>query len=172
MRKQVKEYTDELIVTLEEQLGLVEDLLNCAGVKETLLTGSDLDALKEVLQQEEELVSTLHEKEEKRKKITVVLAEALGFSDENLPLKKLAEHLEDTTARSNLVETGFELKLAMQKLTKRNDRVKALVKIQSDYTDFMIQMLYNAQNNSHLYYNLQGNKEENAGQISRLDIHA
>ena len=55
MTSQTKPYTDRLLTILQEELDLVDSLFQFAGEKETLLTASDMDGLKGVLLQEEEV---------------------------------------------------------------------------------------------------------------------
>lgn len=162
---------DRLISDLEEELCLVEDLIRFAGEKESLLIASDAEGLNAVLQEEEETVCALREKETVRKRSALALGESLGIWGSDLPLNKLADRMEDQPARQKLLTAGSALKLAMKKLSRRTDKVKALLKLRAGYADFMVRLFYQAQNQSH-FYNMQGNREEKVSQVSRLDFHA
>ena len=172
MSNQTKLSVDQLLKTLQEELNLVEGLFRFAGEKETLLTASDIEGLKNVLQQEEELAGTLQEKEMQRKRETAVLAQILRMSDGEPSLRQLTENMKDGTEKQQLFQAGLALKQAVKKLSRRNHKLQALLKLRSGYADFMLQLLYRSRDDAHLYYNVQGNKEEKTSQISRLDFHA
>lgn len=169
--EQVKKASDDLLCSMEQELKLVADLIGFAQQKEALLTASNAEVLNTVMEEEEETVFALREKEEERKGKAEALAQALCIPGPDAHLKTLLAHVDDPACRQRLADIGDEMKAAMKKLSLRNKKVRELLDVRTGYTEFMLNLLYSAQNRGGLY-NMQGNREDKAGQTSRLDYRA
>ncbi len=151
----------------EELLGL---LLACGREKEICLIASNDEGLCDILGREEEAVLALQELEKSRDRIARELAAAAGATDGPAALSALAGYAGGAEDRQALIFAGERLSKAVAALRRQNDRVGAILRRRLGYTDYMLNLLcapcHRAQ-----FYDMQGNRREKAGTVSRLDYH-
>lgn len=167
----VNEKTDELVSVLKQELGLVCELIDYARQKETLLMASDVKGLGEMIDREEEAVLALREKEKERETKARTLAAAVSLTDRELHLKNICERIADPACRRKLADVEREMSVAMRKLSLRNGRAREHLKQKLDYTAFALNLLQAPRDPSQ-FYNMQGGKEDPAGNLNLLDYHA
>ncbi len=167
----VRQSAEEVLFTLEEELGLLGDLLGLAREKTRLLSHADAEGLKGLLAQEEETVASLREKEAAREKRAKRLARAVGIPDGRATLRALAEGTPDADCARRLTDAGGRMLRTVRELTRQSEKARRLLRHQVRYTDFMLGVLSRPEKSAH-FYNMQGGREEESGFFSRLDYHA
>lgn len=169
--KAVIEIADDLLLTIQQELQLVSELIKSAEEKEAVLTVADVERLNEVLEKEEDVVIALRAKEEERKVTAEALASALFIPEKDVQLKKLIEHIDDPHCKERLSNAKDKIVNATERLSFHNAKVKELLNYQIDYSDFMLHLLYVPQSTNN-FYNMQGSAEGQTENLSRLDYHA
>ncbi len=130
-----------LIEILKELRTRADALLRSAAEKEAALLSDDLQALKEILESEEDAVQEFEELEKSRKAKTSELIAALGAAPDDLPLRGIAEKIEDPIASKLLVEAGAELAEAAVVLREKNLALNEILNAKNDYANVMLEIL-------------------------------
>ncbi|MEL4106748.1 flagellar protein FlgN [Oscillospiraceae bacterium WX1] len=168
--KELSQIAETLLDGMAGSYDLLCQLQEIAAEKETCLTTGDIEGLRRVTEQEEELLQVLNHEEKERAKNAEALSQAVGVFDKNTRLKEIVEKIEDTALRSRLDKARERLVEAISVLTSRNDRLEALLQQQIGYTDFMLNLLIRPQKTTHTYDG-QGSRQEESGSLGLLDFH-
>lgn len=162
---------DELTATLCGTRELLGKLVASAREKESVLQAEDVDGLNDILVKEEDIVLALKQNEAEREARAGRLAAAAGLGGEQIRLAGLIEAVGDPFCQARLAAAQDELAAEMERLLRQNSKVKELLQYKINYTDYMINLLYDPQDNL-FSYDMEGNKEDTADKVNLLDYRA
>lgn len=161
--------TDDLVVVLNRTGELIELLLESSNQKEEFLKSDEVVELNDLLSIEEDFVSALSQNEQDRIMSSEALAAALEIANKDASLKDLCEALNDPSCKSKLGTAREELAEKTQRLMQQNAKVRELLQLKLNFTNYMINLLYIPQSNM-VSYNVQGDKEDEGGKMNLMDV--
>ena len=152
MNNEALNLTCGLIETLRKQQETAEVLLRKAADKETALLADDLDALKEILELQEDTLSEFEQLEKSRKNQTEDLLALLGSAPKGASLREIAERIDDAEMSERLSETGAALAETVTALRDKNIALNRVLSVKNEYADLMLDVLTgNASTTSRTY---------------------
>ena len=110
---------DELKEILMRELDCIDSLLTIMHNKHRAILENDYDGILYWVGKCEEVSSKMADEEEKRKIVTVKIAEKLGISPDDLKLSLILEHIEDQEL-SELRKTLLKKLLLLREINERN----------------------------------------------------
>ena len=127
--------------TLAEIHEIMLRFMQCAISKETALREDDITMLKDILEQEEDIIIASAELEKKRAAQTAELVSELGIEEENVSLRHIAQHIAHEETRNALLEIGDKLGKAVFELRERNDILNEVISLKNDYAGVILEAL-------------------------------
>ena len=140
-----------LAQTLTEIHSEMLRLMQCALEKEKALREDDITLLKDILEQEEEIVSTSALLERKRIAQTAELVSELGLGEEEASLRRIAEMISDEDTQNALKEIGGKLSESVSALRDKNDMLSEVIKLKNDYAEVVLEALTTGDDNARNY---------------------
>jgi hypothetical protein len=140
----LKSHLESLLAILDEELNLLNELNELLRNKTEALARSDIEALKNILQAEEEAVGRLNERESKRAAITGRLALHFSLAPEECRLKALLERIEDEETRRGICDMRQRMKAAVRRVSSQSRKAEALASQNAGYAEFMINLFLGA----------------------------
>lgn len=162
--------SEELLVIMHKSLGLLRELVELSKEKESYLISSDIEGLRNATEKEEELIAALALTENDRKIEADALSQAIGFFDKDIKLRDIIDHIGDPPLRERLAEIQNKLTESINVLSAQNEKLKQLLMLQIDVTDYMLRLLYTSKSRNQSY-DVQGCRKEVSNELSMLDLH-
>lgn len=162
--------SEELLAVMHKSLGLLRELVELSKEKEAYLTSSDIEGLRSATEKEEEIIAALALTENDRMFKADALSQAIGFFDKDVKLKDIIDHVGDPLLRERLTEIRNELTESVNVLSAQNEKLKQLLMLQIDVTDYMLRLLYTSKSRNQSY-DVQGSRKEVSNELSMLDLH-
>lgn len=133
---------ENLIEVLCQESDEYEGLLALSQRKTRIIAGTDLDELKRITDDEQELVDRLNRLEKKRVEVTKDIANVLNRDVEEMKLSNLIELLEGRSAeQASLKQAHDRLQSAVQSLRRVNEQNKELLEEALDMVEFEMNLL-------------------------------
>lgn len=127
------------VLTRMQEVSL--QLMQCALDKESALRADNIKQLKDIVEQEEDILGEFSVLEKKRIAQTVELAKALGLSEETVSLRQIAEKLQQEDVREELLQTGARLGETVSELRDKNIVLTEIINLKNDYAGVMLEAL-------------------------------
>ncbi len=131
---------EELLLVLEQQLGLYNQLLNLAKSKQPILVKGKIEDLDKVVKQEEVIIFQVGRLEEKRNAIQQALANHFALSAENMTAQELQKHI-DQDGATRLRGIFEQLVKVISELEKINETNTGLIQNSLDFVNFYLNLL-------------------------------
>ncbi|SHH83188.1 FlgN protein [Sporobacter termitidis DSM 10068] len=167
---EVRSASDELCLNLTRTLELLTALTSIAAEKENSVSAGDIENLRAATDREEELIVELKRLEKDREICAGVLSRAIGLFDTNVPLSSVIARLTDNRAKTRLTELKNKLGDCVTALNSQNDKLRQLLALQINYTEYMLNLIYIPKTKSNAY-DVQGSRRDVSGELSLLDLH-
>lgn len=116
-------------------------LMQHALDKEVALRADDINMLKDIVEQEEDVLGEFALLEKKRIARTVELADALGLDREQVSLSQIAEKLTQEDVRGELLQAGAALGKTVTELRDKNAVLTEIINLKNDYAGVMLEAL-------------------------------
>ncbi|MGE4484068.1 MAG: flagellar protein FlgN [Oscillospiraceae bacterium] len=129
---------DALIEVLQREKEIYAGLLSISEDKKSLIVAGDTGKLSSMLKEETDLADEARTLEEKRIAIADSLAGQLGFQEDEISLRALAESTDDPALKIKLIRLRSDISEIVTKLVKYNNINKTLIKQRSDYVGAML----------------------------------
>lgn len=139
--EQISGAAAELEEILRGEAGLVSRLYNCICAEEGAIVEDRLEAITRAVENQEELASALAKAEETRTAKALELAGLLGADGERPSLHEISERLTDVQQAQRLTDAGKRLSDMMEKLRRKNQDVRGILTLRSDYTETMLNLI-------------------------------
>jgi len=160
-----------LTAALSASLAKIDQLVELVKKKEEMIRADNIEGLKEVLEQEEEMMSSVREMDLLREQKSKELARALDLKDEDAPLGDLIAALGDTPQAANLSRLRDSLRGSLAVLDNCNTRVRQLLELKKEYTDYMLNLLRSPERRSGTYSQTGQPEDDGDGGRRLVDIH-
>jgi len=130
-----------LALTLTEIHETMLRLTQCALSKEKALREDDIAQLKDILEQEEEIIVISADLEKKRAAQIAELVAELGIEEDNVSLRLIAERIAHEETQKALLEIGAKLNETITALRDKNDMLSEVIKLKNDYAEVVLEAL-------------------------------
>lgn len=132
---------ENLINVLEEENSEYETLLALSMEKTNAIVSGDVDALNELVANEQSIVERINKLEKKRTEATKDIAIVLSKKPEELTLGRLAELLSARKAESDAIKDVHDrLKGTLERMVRVNESNKVLLQESIDMVDFELNL--------------------------------
>ena len=133
---------ENLIEVLQQESTEYEGLLELSQKKTPLIVGGDLDNLQKITDDEQIVVSRLHNLEKKRAEVTADIANVLNRDVENLKLTNLIEMMAARPAeQAKLAEVHDRLQSAVHNLQRANEQNRELLTNALEMVEFEMNLV-------------------------------
>lgn len=146
--------------TLREQEQLMDRLYESICRKEHALVENNLDELKRAIESEEDLAPLLEEKDCRRRKAALLLAELLGLKEKAPSLREIAGAMEDRELADRLLDAGGSMSGSVSRLQRKNSAVREILTLKSEYTDTLLRLISGNAETEHYGYGVHGEMVE------------
>ncbi|MCL2753531.1 MAG: flagellar protein FlgN [Defluviitaleaceae bacterium] len=133
-----------LIDTLKGQTDLFKEVAALLVLKKEHIIENDIDALKNVVKQENEIVPKALKNDKEREKIMADIATVLNKKQEELTLSLLAELINGQPEHNDFVVAVDEFVAALEKMKEANDAAKVLVQDALEFVDFNMNIIHSS----------------------------
>lgn len=141
MMEELNTAAETLEKILREQTHLAGRLYNCICNKEHALVEEKLTALKKAVENEEDLVQDLSDKEKTRQDEVQNLIAMLAIPEKNPSLRDLTAKMGDKDLTERLNHAGTRLADIVLRVHEKNEEIRALLNLKSAYTETMLQLM-------------------------------
>lgn len=145
--------------TLSEQLESYEILLEISTKKKVAIVENEIVKIQEFISRENTLVGKLQRLERKRKELFDDISTVL-FKPKGITLVNIIKSLEDTNDASDLQTIRDKTLDVIEKLNTINIQNQELINIASDYIEFSVNILRQANQKMPTFYDSAGNEIE------------
>ena len=133
---------ENLIEVLEQESAEYEGLLELSQKKTPLIIGGDLDNLQKITDDEQMVVSRLHNLEKKRVEVTADIANVLNRDVKKLTLTNLIEMMAARPAeQAKLAEVHDRLQSAVRALQRTNEQNRELLTNALEMVEFEMNLM-------------------------------
>lgn len=133
---------ENLIEVLQQESAEYEGLLELSQKKTPLIVGGDLDNLQKITDDEQIVVSRLHNLEKKRAEVTADIANVLNRDVENLKLTNLIEMMSARPEeQAKLADVHDRLQSAVHNLQRANEQNRELLTNALEMVEFEMNMV-------------------------------
>ncbi|MCH5340329.1 MAG: flagellar protein FlgN [Acetatifactor sp.] len=133
---------ENLIEVLQQESTEYEGLLELSQKKTPLIVGGDLENLQKITDDEQIVVSRLHNLEKKRAEVTADIANVLNRDVENLKLTNLIEMMAARPAeQAMLAEVHDRLQSAVHNLQRANEQNRELLTNALEMVEFEMNLV-------------------------------
>ena len=133
---------ENLLEVLQQESTEYEGLLELSQKKTPLIVGGDLDNLQKITDDEQIVVSRLHNLEKKRAEVTADIANVLNRDVENLKLTNLIEMMAARPAeQAKLAEVHDRLQSAVHNLQRANEQNRELLTNALEMVEFEMNLV-------------------------------
>lgn len=133
---------ENLIEVLHQESGEYEGLLSLSQRKTQIIAGADLEELKKITDDEQELVDRLSRLEKRRVEVTRDIANVLNRDVEEMKLSSLIKMLsERPVEQAKLAEAHERLQRAVQGLRRVNEQNRELLEEALEMVEFEMNLL-------------------------------
>ncbi len=160
----------KLLSVMSDIAGILDSLLACAHEQEFLITSQNIEGLAAIREKEEELATELGRREEEREEAAAVLASAIGDESAKYHMDQLIACVDDPQCKVQLLNAKNSMAEKVKNLSLQNAKNTELLRFNINYTDYMINMLLVPRKRSN-FYNVQGYRREESGNLNLLDFH-
>lgn len=148
--------TAKLEEILHKEAGLVSRLYNCICAEERALIDNRLDAIRRSTESQEDLAAALAELEESRRAQVRELAGHLQIKGEAPLLHEITQRLPDGPQAQRLLAAGESLSAMMERLRRKNQSVRGILNLKSEYTGTLLKLIAGADDGSCRNYGARG----------------
>jgi len=159
---------NQLLATMEEQVKFMTDLTALSQKKSVVLVDGNLDELDILLRGEQALIWQMGKLEERRFRLQVGIAAALGMHPSQLTLDRLVQGVPEGFG-PRCEEVAERYGTAARTLSKANQLNTELVQQAMAYVDFSLQLLGGRGPGTAQVYSPQGQRDPKTGKLRRLD---
>ncbi len=136
---------ENLIDVLRKECSEYEELLELSQKKTPIIVSGNLENLQKITDEEQLVVSRIHNLEKKRTEVTADIANVLNKDVNNLKLSNLIEMLAARPAEQKvLAEVHDRLKLAVKGLKRANEQNAGLLGNALEMVEFELNLLHAA----------------------------
>lgn len=154
----------QLIELLEIELNNYSKLLEFSKQKVDIIVKNDVNTLKTITRQEDEITSHNLGLEKKREELISDIAMVLNKDKSTLTLEALAEILSNQEAEQlKLRELNDKFKVTLKELKNFNEQNGILIKQSLDYIDFNINVMQSLQSLPSISYQYSGKEMASEG---------
>jgi len=136
---------ENLIEVLCQESDEYEGLLTLSQKKTQIIVSADLDELRKITDDEQEVVSRINHLEKKRMEVTADMANVLNKDVEILKLSNLVDMMASRPAeQAKLADAHDRLKRAVRELKRINEQNKELLENALEMVEFEMNLLHAA----------------------------
>lgn len=144
---------EELCNVLQSELDVYKSELNIAERKKKQVIDNNLTEMKKINNEEQNVFYKIVDLEDKRKKITKIIAESLNVNSQDLTISEIINlsnenMLIDSKLLLELSNLKQELSDLINEIKKANDLNKKLIDSSLEYIDFSINLMMGSTNQS------------------------
>ena len=133
---------ETLIQVLNEECDVFDQLLDISKDKTQAIVANDIDKLKTITDQEQDVLTVITNLENKREEATTDIATVLGKDPKNSTLKDIISYLDGQADVKNRLARGHDDLLGkVKRLAQENQHNAVLVQDQLDLIDFSLNAL-------------------------------
>jgi FlgN protein. len=166
----VESASKNLLITMNQMLSLLENLIESAKKKESLVSADSIEDLEELLADEAETSNALKKKENDLKCKADNLRRAVGIPNKITQIKEICGFVKDDGCREQLSAARAEMVEAIGRLNRQNAKIKKLLRFKIGYADYMLNLLRFPQSRLSSYDG-QGAKLEGVDDYGLFDCH-
>lgn len=141
MKEQINTAVRLLENVLQTQTELTSQLLVCAEKAETALIQNDISDLRAAVDMQEDISIRFMEEERIRRQQVKQLSVLLNLGEADVSLKEIARRLPDRQSAGKLEQTGRSLTKFIAKVQGKNDTVREMLSLKSEYVNTMLELL-------------------------------
>jgi len=132
---------DQLVEVMGEQAERYNELLGLSLEEKDLLVKNDVEGLQKITNLKNLVITQNNRLERKRISLVDDIAEVMGSTEKDMPLKQLIELLDGQPEAEQLAEIGIRLRETLEKLQESNDLNKQLLESSLDYIEYSLNMI-------------------------------
>ncbi|MCL2350357.1 MAG: flagellar protein FlgN [Defluviitaleaceae bacterium] len=133
-----------LIEVLQGQTKLFNDIAALSDDKREFTVKNDIESLRGIVKQENEIVPKMLKGDKKRESIMTDLATVLNKNKDDLTLTLLEEIIRGQPEHGLFKQTVDEFIAALEKMKEGNERAKVLLQDAIDYVEFNMNILHSS----------------------------
>jgi len=133
-----------LIQTLKGQTDLFTQTTALLTLKREHIVKNDIEALRDVVKQENELLPRALKNDKDREKIIADIATVLNKSKDDLTLSYLAQLIEGQPEHKDFVAAVDEFVVALDEMKAANDQAKVLVQDALEFVEFNMNIIHSS----------------------------
>ena len=133
-----------LIETLKGQTDLFKKTTALLMMKKEHIIENDMDALREVVKQENEILPKALKNDKEREKIMANIAIVLNKKQEDLTLSLLAQLIDGQPEHKEFVAAVDEFVVALEEMKAANDASKILVQDALEFVEFNMNIIHSS----------------------------
>lgn len=146
----------ELKNVLSAQVVVYQELLDTSTTKKDIIVKNDIEALREILIVENQIIGRNQKLEKKRIEVFKDMAMVLG-KPKNATLSQILESIQDQPETKEITECREKIIDLAQRLKAINDHNQELIQLSADYAEFTINSMQFENQPPQTFYDASGN---------------
>jgi flagellar biosynthesis/type III secretory pathway chaperone len=133
---------ETLVQVLEDECSVFDQLIAVSQEKTQVIVANDIERLKQITDQEQDVLTTIANLEKKREEATIDIATVLGKNPKGVTLKDVIGFLEgQAEAQNQLASVHDRLLERVQRLDRENQHNQVLVNDQLEMIEYNLNVI-------------------------------